>query len=301
MWDSMWKSLSLCRGIGITLSLFSVVCLTDPGHAEDGRAEDGVIRVMSFNLRYGTANDGENHWNRRDAFVADVIRSFNPDLLGTQETMGLQADYLRAQLTGMAYIGTSRDQNANGEQCGVLYRRDRFDERESGQFWLSETPEVQFSQSWDSSLPRIATWVRLLDRTTKREFLFLNTHFDHRGEVARLRAAELIRRFVEQRAATMPVIVIGDFNCAEGAPPYKALLSSKRLADSFRIIHREHQADEGTFNGFLGTTDGARIDWILCSPEWKVMAAGIDRSARAGRYPSDHFPVHAVLQLGLAP
>ncbi|MEZ6122242.1 MAG: endonuclease/exonuclease/phosphatase family protein [Planctomycetaceae bacterium] len=258
-------------------------------------ADDDSLRVMSFNIRYGTANDGPDHWVARDQFVTDVIQTFDPDLLGTQETLGFQAQYLRNALPHMAYVGSSRDRNPDGEQCGVLYRKDRFEQLESGQFWLSEMPDEKFSQSWDSSLPRIACWVKLQDRSTGRRLLFVNTHFDHQGAVARRESAAVLRRFVEAQPTDLPVIVTGDFNCAEGSEPYRRLLSSVRLMDTFRSAYPEKQPLEGTFNGFRGTADGGRIDWILCAPDLKIRSAAIIRTDRNGRYPSDHFPVTAEL------
>src|SRR6056297_3048996 len=149
----MFKSWNLILSLAVMLMLSSLLL-------SESAAEDAALRVMSFNIRYGSANDGDNHWKTRDSFVIDVIRDFNPDLLGTQETLGFQAKYLQGQLPEMVYVGTSRDANPDGEQCGILYRKDRFEQLEAGQFWLSDTPLVKFSKSWDSSLPRIATWVR---------------------------------------------------------------------------------------------------------------------------------------------
>lgn len=260
-------------------------------HAE----ETNSIRVMSFNIRYGRANDGDNHWKHRQALVLKTIRRFDPDLLGTQETLKFQAEYLRENLKHLNYVGWSREQNSGGEQCGVLFRATRFELEESGQFWLSETPEKKFSRSWDSSLPRVATWVRLKDRRTDGLLLFVNTHFDHRGPTARLEAARLIREFVESQPADLPVVVTGDFNCAEASAPWQQLTSSARLSDTFRVFQPERGSTEGTFNGFTGRNTGGRIDWILVSRQWAVQAATIDEYSENGRYPSDHFPVTATI------
>lgn len=253
------------------------------------------VRVMSFNIRYGLAKDGDNEWSKRTELVVDTIKAFEPDLLGTQETLGFQAEFLRKQLPEFGYIGQTRDNNPNGEQCAIFYRKERFERIAHDQFWLSESPETKASKSWDSSLPRVATLVVLKDKTSNRELTFYNTHFDHRGGTARLESAKLIRRKVDTRAKKTAIIITGDFNCGEGSGPYNQLLESARLSDSYRNLIPEKKAGEGTFNGFKGKTDGPRIDWVLHSPEFKTTQASIDRFNKQGRYPSDHFPVTAVL------
>lgn len=257
--------------------------------------ETPELRVMSFNIRYGTARDGDNAWPHRKELVVDTIRAFGPDLLGTQETLPFQAEYISDQLPGYTKIGWTRDGKENGEQCALFFRSDRFEVVQSGQFWLSETPDEKYTKSWDSSLPRVATWVVLRDtQNNNHEFVFANTHFDHRGEVAREESAKLIHeRAVKLNGA--PVVLTGDFNCAEGSAPWKALTASGLLKDTRRLMYPQTQQDEGTFNGFQGRAAGARIDWILVTDDFAVHAADIDRTSDDGRYPSDHFPVTAVL------
>lgn len=265
------------------------------------RADD--LRVMSFNVRYGTASDGENHWDRRKDFLVETVQTFDPDLLGTQETLGFQRDYLAEKLTGYEAIGVGRDAgDERGEMTAVLFRKARFDKHAAGHFWLSETPDVPGSKSWDTSLTRMVTWVKLRDRkaTPPIDLYFFNTHFDHRGEVARHESARLIRQQIVTLAGELPTVLTGDFNAGEGSPPYQALFVEDgpgRLVDAYRQKHFEQQPAEGTFSGFVATqTQGARIDWIACSPQWKVVEAEIDRTAREGRTPSDHFPVTAILR-----
>jgi endonuclease/exonuclease/phosphatase family metal-dependent hydrolase len=256
-----------------------------------------VLRVMSFNIRYGTARDGVNAWPGRRQHVVSVIRTFGPDLLGTQETLPFQAEQLGQDLPGYQYIGWSRDASADGEQCGIFVKTERFEVQDSGQFWLSETPDEKFSKSWDSSLPRVATWVRLKDRSASgRSLLFFNTHFDHRGVTARRESAAVLVQRAQQLAAGLPVLLTGDFNCGEGSEPWQTLTSTAAgLADSFRTVYPQRSDDEGTFHGFSGRASMDRIDWILCSPAWEVKAASIDRSEFGGRYASDHFAVTATV------
>jgi endonuclease/exonuclease/phosphatase family metal-dependent hydrolase len=259
---------------------------------------------MSFNIRYGTANDGENDWERRKEFVVDTIRAFDPDLLGTQETLKFQRDYIHDQLPGYGVIGVGRnDGRDDGEMMALYYRQERFEELEHGHFWLSEHPDEIGSKSWDSSLPRMATWVRLRDRRhpDAPPLTFFNTHFDHIGTTARLESARLLRTRIDTASESGSVVVTGDFNCGEGSPPYAALFgqtnpNNATVIDAFRRMHPEPLGDEGTFSGFRADqTGGPRIDWIAASPEWTIETAAIDRTSRDGRTPSDHWPVTARL------
>ncbi|MCR9198353.1 MAG: endonuclease/exonuclease/phosphatase family protein [Planctomycetaceae bacterium] len=265
--------------------------------------EANDVRVMSFNIRYGTARDGDNIWDNRREFVVDTIRAFGPDLLGTQETLKFQRDYLAAALPDYECLGVGRDDGKDrGEMMAVYFRRDRFEKVDQGHFWLSETPDVAGSRSWDSSLPRMATWLRLKDvrHPNAADIVFINTHFDHRGAVARKNSAALLR----QRAAKLSdcrVIITGDFNAAVDSPPYRALFADEGklpspVMDSRAVLHAA-SPDDGTFSGFQqASTKGARIDWIAVTRDWVVKAAEIDRTSRKGRTPSDHFPVTAILE-----
>jgi endonuclease/exonuclease/phosphatase family metal-dependent hydrolase len=259
------------------------------------------VRVMSFNIRYGTANDGENHWDKRKAFLLETIKTFDPDLLGTQETLGFQRDYLAEHLRGYEVLGVGRDDGKEqGEMTALYFKRDRFEKLDGGHFWLSETPDIAGSKSWDAALTRMVTWVKLRDRRQPqaKPLMFFNTHFDHRGVQARLESARLLRRRVEEAVKTYRVIVTGDFNAGEDSEPYRAFFTGDELiADVFRVAHPTRTADEGTFSGFkVEFIKGPRIDWIGVSRDWQVVEARIDRTARDGRTPSDHFPMEAVLR-----
>ncbi len=259
------------------------------------------LRVMSFNIRYGTAKDGDDHWDRRRELVVKTIEHFSPDLLGTQETLEFQADYIAQQLSEYSYFGRSRMKTPN-EHCGIFYRTERFTWLAGGHFWLSETPEVPESQGWDAALPRMASWVLLSDNRDEKSpaILFVNTHFDHRGQNARSSAAKLMRHRISKLAAITDnprIVVTGDFNAGEGSEPYRGLLEeNNELVDTYRLLHPIRAEHEGSFNGFKGETKGARIDWILASPQLKCLSADIDRTNLDGRYPSDHCPVTAVFE-----
>jgi endonuclease/exonuclease/phosphatase family metal-dependent hydrolase len=256
------------------------------------------LKVMSFNVRYGTANDGKDAWPERRDLVVRTIQAYGPDLLGTQEMLPFQAQYIHSKLPDYEYFGWSRDESNDGEQCGIYVRKERFKVVESGQFWLSDTPETKFSKSWDSSLPRVLTWIRIEDRRNQNQpLLFANTHFDHRGIQARLNSAILCRGKLQELAAGLPVLLTGDFNCGSESAPAKELLKDTQLIDSYSAVSHSAEESVGTFHGFHGKPGRDRIDWILLSPALKTLEAAIDRTNESGRYPSDHFPVTAIVAL----
>lgn len=266
---------------------------------------EATVKVASFNIRYGTASDGENHWVKRREFLIETIQAMNPDLLGTQETLGFQRDYLASKLAAYDHLGVGRDDGKEaGEMMALYFRRDRFEKLDGGHFWLSETPDVVGSKSWDSSLPRMATWVKLSDREQPDapKILFMNTHFDHMGKTARLESARLIRRKLIELGKDCRLVLTGDFNADQQSPPYEALFAEtdnrpSPVIDTFRAVNPKRTADEGTFSGFKpSATQGARIDWIGVSSNWKIESAEINRTERDGRTPSDHFPVTATLK-----
>jgi endonuclease/exonuclease/phosphatase family metal-dependent hydrolase len=265
-------------------------------------AAEALLRVMTFNLRYATAADGENSWPNRKDLLLETIRQFDPDLLGTQETLAVQADFLAQNLPGSTLVGVGRDDGKRqGEFSALMFKKARFDLIDSGTFWLSETPEKIGSKSWDSSLPRIATWARLRDKANGgREICYLNTHWDHRGNQARVESAKIIRRWISKHAPDSVAIVTGDLNITEDHEGYRTLASTSEaplLRDVFRALHPRQDAEEATFHNFSGKRAGRRIDFIFVSPQATPVDAGIDHTNRDGRYPSDHFPVTAVLRI----
>jgi len=261
---------------------------------------------MSFNIRYGTAKDGEDRWEKRQDLLVDTIRAYTPDLLGMQEVLAAQADFLREKLPGYGFCGTGRDDGKRaGEFSPIMFRKDRFDLLDSGQWWLSPTPDKVASKGWDAAMPRIITWAKLKDRKTGVDVLMFNTHWDHVGNVARVESGKLMRKLMakkhEEAGGDLPVIVTGDFNSTEETPQYRTLTASDdvgvSLTDAYRETHPQRKGDEASFHAFKGTREGLRIDWILHSPEWVATGAAIDHTQKDGHYPSDHYPVTAELEL----
>ena len=300
------------RAVGIRMLLCAVLLVCGgavfaaaPAASGPATKPTADVRVMTFNIRLGTAKDGLNAWPLRKELLFRTVETFDPDLFGTQEVLPGQGEELKARFARTHdFVGVPRnDGKTTGEMAAVLFRRDRFEKVREGTFWLSETPEKIGSRGWDAALPRVATWVELRDkRNDGRKLLFLNTHFDHVGKKARVESAKLLRRrLVELAGADAAVIVTGDFNSPQDSPAYKEILGAPggplRLVETFKEAHPSPTTRDFTFHGFTGENKSAsRIDWILRSDRFETIRADIDRTSENGRYPSDHFPVEALVR-----
>jgi endonuclease/exonuclease/phosphatase family metal-dependent hydrolase len=271
------------------------------------------IKVMSFNIRfsYGKPQEPavENDWTdpqfpRRERAIR-VIQEYGPDLLGVQEARDLQINDLRSALPEYEFYGIGRDDGkTEGEYSGIFYRKDRFSQKDAGSFWLSETPETPGTTFYkaENAVPRIASWVRLAEQESGREFFVFNMHWDHIDVPARRKSAALVRERLATLAVDLPTIVMGDLNAGEGTREVRTLRgdgveTGVKLLDSYRAIYSERKPDESTFGGWEGRTDGRRIDFILHTDEFTPTAAAIVRTSYDGRWPSDHYPVTATLRL----
>jgi endonuclease/exonuclease/phosphatase family metal-dependent hydrolase len=258
---------------------------------------------MSFNIRYGTANDGDDHWTLRREFLYDVMRQADADLVGLQEALDVQIAALLQALPQYGVVGVGRDDGrARGEYAAILYRRDRFRVSDAGTFWFSDTPEVVASRSWGNNITRICTWARFVDRDGSA-FWHYNVHLDHQSQPSRERSTALLaERIAARRAPAEPVVVTGDFNVGEANPALRRLTAPPLGApalfvDTFRVRHPA-EPRAGTFNGFkFEQTGGDKIDYVLVAPGTDVLDAAIIRTSRNNRYPSDHFPVTARIVL----
>jgi endonuclease/exonuclease/phosphatase family metal-dependent hydrolase len=249
------------------------------------------LNVMSFNIRYGTADDGPNRWElRRDMLIA-LVRDERPDILGLQEALHFQIDEMLGAMPEYRIVGVGRsDGGQGGEYSAILYRASRLTPRRTETFWFSDTPNVVKSNTWGAALERICTWA-LFDDQQGSSFYAFNVHLDHVSQPAREKSVALLLDRVKSRSPAAPVVVIGDFNSGEANPATRAMLASFR--DTFRVIHPQ-VTEVGTANAFtFGQTRGEKIDYIFVEAETDVLSADILRTSRDGRYPSDHFPVTA--------
>jgi endonuclease/exonuclease/phosphatase family metal-dependent hydrolase len=250
------------------------------------------LEIMTFNVRFGTARDLGNSWPHRRELLVETIAKYNPDVLGTQECLDFQAEYIVDEIPEYRWFGIGRDKDGTGETTAVFYKYKEFAPIQTGTFWLSESQDTPGSMSWDTSLTRIVTWAKFLHRKSGTIFFFGNTHFDHRGEQARQNSARLLAEEVEGLPEGAPVILVGDFNSvAETSRPWE-ILTETAMKDAW--LHAETQEGPATtWGGWLPPAEGdsRRIDWILYRGPLVPKHCETVTHHEEERYPSDHLPV----------
>ena len=249
-------------------------------------------RAMTFNIRYGTASDGDHVWPNRREHVIATIRDFAPHILGLQEALRFQLDELLDAMPQYVMVGLGREDGKDGgEFAALLIDRERFAVVNSKTHWLSDTPGVPGSHTWGNNLPRVVTIATLHDRADDQILMVYNTHFDHESQPSRVKSAEYIVGLINaMNPADLPVIVMGDLNADEQNEAVAVLLDS--LRNAFRENHPD-AINVGTFNSFRGDSTGGMIDHLMVSDHWGVAEAGIDRRRFGRLWASDHFAVWA--------
>ncbi|HEY7596744.1 MAG TPA: endonuclease/exonuclease/phosphatase family protein [Actinophytocola sp.] len=290
---------ALALGLVAPLALPASAAQSDRGGERRvfGPVEGDTLSVMSFNLKFASPV-GPNSWRKRRPVMAELLRAELPAVLGTQEGLHRQLLDIEHDLPDhYDWVGEGRAGGTADEHCAIFFDTRRLSAVDSGNFWLSDTPDVPGSRSWGNTTVRMATWVRLRDRRTGTELAVLNTHLDNVSETSRVRSAELIRDRLNAIPAGLPVIVTGDFNAVAGrSAAYSTLVEGARLTDTW-IAAAEHRGPLfATWHGYHPLTpDGPRIDWMFVRGDLAVAAAGVNTYSRDGQFPSDHLPIQALL------
>lgn len=254
------------------------------------------LKVMSFNIRLNVDSDKENSWTNRKQDVVDLLSYYHPDYFGVQEALPEQMKDIKNGLKNYDYVGVGRDDGKEkGEFSAIFYDTERLQVIKSGTFWLSETPEKP-SRGWDADYNRVCTYAVFKDKKSKKEFLAMNLHFDHIGNVARVKSADLIlKKIKEINPKNLPLTLSGDFNLTDDTEPIKII--SQNLKDSFYNSEKKHYGPKGTFTAFNVTeVPQDRIDYIFVKG-FKIKSNRHINDRRENLlYPSDHFPVLTELQ-----
>ncbi|MDR0520419.1 MAG: endonuclease/exonuclease/phosphatase family protein [Planctomycetaceae bacterium] len=283
---------------------------------------DEPVRILTINVRTAAANDGENGWLHRKKFVTALLAGGNYDFIGTQETLvhpnkeWNQMKDIAAGLPEYGVLGRSRDKTPDsGETNALFYKKERWqpDTADKGTFWLSGTPEIPGSKTDPKAgCPRIVTFGLFHElkegKPSGRKIYVYNTHYDHRSEEARQRGAKQVMDSIAGRKEKdVPAAVMGDLNCGENSPAIRYMQGEPmtldgekitppcRLTDTFRAVNPDAE-NVGTYHGFLQPHKD-KIDFIFISAPLKTISSQIIRTQREGRYPTDHFPVEAVIAL----
>lgn len=257
---------------------------------------DEPVNVMTFNVRYDNPDDSLNSWAYRKDRVANAIRFYDADIVGTQEVLHNQMEDLRQRLPGYESIGVGREDGKEaGEYSALWYRADRFTAKESGWFWLSETPEVAGSKGWDGACERIATWAKLQDKLTGKELFVMNTHLDHVGVAARREGVKLVLDKIQELGGDLPVILTGDFNAEPESDVIKQVTDTadpEHLTDA-RTVADLVYGPNWTFHDFgsIPYEHRERIDYIFVKNGLEVLKYGILAETEGNAYLSDHAPV----------
>ena len=276
------------------------------------------LNVASYNIRLHSKADYKNGdgWTERRDEMCSLIEFSAFDIFGAQEVCHDQLVDMLERLPNYGYVGVARDDGATlGEYSPIFYSKSRFDEWDSGTFWLSETPE-KVSYGWDADCRRVCSWAYFYDKISKNKFWFFNTHMDHIGVKARAEGAKLILSKIRQMCGEKDrVILTGDFNVAQGSIPYKTIAESGFMYDSYSLADVKF-APTGTFNNFdIKRNSDKRIDHIFVSGEIDVMRYGIltyhywsdicneqngekegEKRTNYVHLPSDHYPVQIIVE-----
>ena len=247
--------------------------------------------IISYNIRYDNNWDIENSWEIRRSNIIQILIKYSPSIIGIQEGLLNQIQYIDSSLINYDYVGVGRDDGKEkGEFCAIYFDTTRYVLLKNSTFWLSETPDT-ISVGWDAALERICTYGLFKDRITKKEFWVFNTHFDHMGIIAREKSSGLIlKRIKKINRQSLPVILMGDFNAIPNSPPVEEILTE--LSDALQISTEKLHGPGGTFNGFNEDLPiEKRIDYIFTKNLKVLSYTHVNDRLENNRHISDHLPV----------
>lgn len=270
--------------IGIVI----VILIANKGFSQD-------ISVMTYNIKWDNTNDTVNNWNDRKEAMVDLLKHYQPNIIGMQEVVNGQLNYLVTNLPNFSSIGVGReDGKEKGEYSPILYDTKLFKVLKNSTFWLSDTPD-KISVGWDAALERICTYALFEELKTKKQFWVFNTHFDHIGVKAREKSAELIvSKIKDLNVDNLPVVLMGDLNLTPDETPILYLKDA--LTDGQSITEKTFYGPTGTFNGFdQDRVLTNRIDYIFVDSFNVLEYMHIDDRMENNKHISDHLPVLATI------
>ena len=277
---------------GAKMFLFQIVIMISLSSTILGQ----TVKMITYNIRYDNPNDGENIWENRKNKMAGLLNYYEPSFFGIQEGLLNQVEYLNQSLLAYDYIGVGRDDGKQkGEFCAIFYDTRTYKVIIDSTFWLSETPDTP-SNGWDANLNRICTFGLFENLETKERIWVLNTHFDHRGKMARENSARLIAKRIEQiNEDNLPLVLMGDFNATSEQKPIQILKAN--LSDALEISEKPFYGPPGTSNGFRMDEIVRRIDYLFTRNVKVLSYSHLDDRRDNNYHVSDHLPVLMIIDL----
>ncbi|WP_321285397.1 endonuclease/exonuclease/phosphatase family protein [uncultured Sunxiuqinia sp.] len=256
-----------------------------------------TAKVVTYNIRYNNEGDGINAWPNRKFQVTDLLRFHEADIIGLQEALYGQVTDISLQMPGFDHVGVGRDDGkAGGEYSPIFYDSRKYQLKDHGWFWLSETPTYP-SLGWDAACKRICTYALLENYDKRKSVWVFNTHFDHVGEIAQFNSVRIILQKIDRlNEKNYPVILMGDLNLTPNQKPIEII--ETEFFDSKKVSEQVPYGPEGTFNGFDFNSElKRRIDYIFVKGKVDVKKYGVLTDSYEQRYPSDHLPVFVEIEL----
>lgn len=255
------------------------------------------LTLITCNIRFDNPADGDNNWSHRRLFLAETLLSHAPDIIATQEGRFHQLKDLAELLPDFAMVDTHRSWIKERMYPTFFIRKDKFEQLKAEDLWLSETPNIAGSRSFDSAFPRLMTWANIQVKNSTQQLMIVNTHLDHvkpetRGEQVHVLAKEIKRAW----NAHTPLVLMGDFNDSPVSEVRQRLLREfTGLQDAWSLFNSKEETSHHAFSGEM--PNGARIDWILVDKRISVLNCRMDKTSRQGKFPTDHFPIVAKISL----
>ncbi len=296
----------LGAGLAVGASAVATGALSGTAFAQEafdgaliGAPRGDELHLITYNVRYEGGDPTPHTWDERRPLVKTVLKREKPTVLFTQEGYYAQGQDIREDLDGYDWIHLGRHGGSRNEATAIYWKAERLKVLEYDHMWLSDTPLLIGSATWGNSVVRMLTWIRFEDRRTGKNFYVVNNHFDHQSEPARQKGAQMnldvIAPWVEQG---LPVVTAGDFNQVPDTPTY-TILTDGGLVDTMLAAEEQVTPVYATWNGWdpVPTETGRRIDWILTTPNIRILKAAVNTYSKDGLTPSDHHAAQALIEL----
>ncbi len=283
-----FTDLSMKRAALLLCLLFISQCVY-PFQKKKGKDKPDIT-VVSFNIRYGTPGDGINVWKKRKSLIFNIFKKYRGGIIATQEALIRQIEELNKEIPRMgAVYRTRHEDDRSGESMAIFYDKATWKLLEDETFWFSNTPDTPGSRSWGNTLPRMTTTAIFENKNTKKKVRVMNTHLDHRSVNSREKSIDLILKKLQEYDETIPTVLVGDFNMEPDDPHLD------KIREWFEDSYTGPPVEGCTFHRWDGGRHCERIDYVFYpkASGFELLSSGIDRYQKAGRFPSDHYPVYA--------